>query len=155
MSLNRVIGRGGKLPWHIPEDLKHFKKLTLGKPVIMGRKTFESIGKPLPGRANIVVSRSGFFADGIIPARSVDDALQEAEKIAARDGVTEIMIIGGAQVYEQSLAMTDRLYLTVVEETIEGDAFFPRLDETQWHTTAEERRPGPPPLRFVTLDRKQ
>jgi len=113
---NRELGRGNELLWHIPEDLKRFKALTLGHPVIMGRKTFESIGKPLPGRTNLVVSRS---------ALSLEDALAQAKKLDKE----EVFIIGGAQIYEQALPYADRLYLTLIEDTKEADAFFPEYEK--------------------------
>lgn len=153
MSENRVIGRGGELPWHIPEDLKHFKKLTLGKPVIMGRKTFESIGgKPLPKRLNIVVSRSNLLAGGIVRAATVEDAIALARKEAQASGQNEIMIVGGGQIYAEAMPFTDRLYLTLIHQNIvNGDAFFPALDESAWRETARENRDG---YSFITMDRK-
>ncbi len=150
MSENRVIGRGNKLPWKIPEDLKYFMTMTLGRPVIMGRKTFESIKKPLPGRTNIVVSRN-FAATGATVVRSLPEAVAEAKKIATRDRQKEIMIAGGGQIYEQALAFADRIYLTVIHREIEdGDAFFPEYDKKNWKETARDDRDG---FSFVTLDR--
>ena len=127
MTPERVIGRDGDLPWHLSADLKHFKATTMGKPVVMGRKTYESIGRPLPGRHNIVITRSqDFAADGLTIVHSLDDAL-----LAAGDA-PEIMIIGGAQLYETALPMSDRLYLTQISTKIAGDTFFPEMDWTQW-----------------------
>ena len=124
--------------------------MTLGKPVIMGRKTFESIKKPLPGRTNIVVSRN-FAAPGATVVRSLPEAVAEAKKIAARDRQKEIMIAGGGQIYEQAMAFADRIYLTVIHREIEdGDAFFPAYDEKNWKETARDDRDG---FSFVTLDR--
>jgi len=131
MSDNRVIGKDGKLPWRLPEDMKWFREITMGKPCIMGRKTWESLPKrPLPGRTNIVVTRDAAYgAEGAIVAASLDEAIDAA----AREAPGEIAIIGGAQIYVEALARTDRIYLTRVHETVEGDAFFPALDDAQWH----------------------
>ncbi len=115
MAENRVIGLNNSLPWYLPEDLKYFKRITLGKPVIMGRKTYESIGKPLPGRTNIVVSRNaGFSAEGVKTVSSLDEAKKLCESIALIDGVNEAMVIGGAEIYSLALPLADRLYLTEV-----------------------------------------
>jgi dihydrofolate reductase len=138
MSNNRVIGRNNALPWHLSEDLKYFKRTTLGKPVIMGRKTFESIGRPLPGRANIIVSRSGFTADNIRVVSSLEEALKVAESIAHIDGAEEVMVIGGAELYAHALPMAQRLYLTLVDAEIEGDAFFPALNDDEWQEISRE-----------------
>ena len=152
MSENRAIGRGNALPWHIPEDLKYFKRMTMGKPVIMGRKTFESINsKPLPKRLNIVISRSRLLADGIIWMSNVADAIKLAKKEAQATGQNEIMIVGGAQIYREAMPMTDRLYLTVIHRTIEGDAYFPDFDQNEWRETARENHTE---YSFVTMERK-
>jgi len=133
MSANRVIGKDNGLIWHLPNDLKFFKTKTMGKPMIMGRNTFESIGKPLPGRTNIVVTRNQTYsADGIVVTHSLEQALTLARDIAVKDNVEEVMIIGGAQIYEQSLKMADRLYLTKVHAHLEGDAFFPEFNMDDW-----------------------
>src|SRR5690606_16099264 len=130
MAANNVIGRGNALIWHLSEDLKHFKKTTIGKPVIMGRKSYESLGKPLPGRPNIVISRS---APAAIPAigengpfyvPGIEEALAEARTRAAALGVEEIFIIGGGEIYAQTLPLIDRLYLTVLHREYDGDAHF-------------------------------
>ena len=140
LSRNRVIGRDNELPWHISADLKHFKATTLGKPVVMGRKTYDSIGRPLPGRTNIVVTRqSDWQADGVRVARSTEQALALAAEVAANDGVEEVMVIGGEQLYRSLLPHAQRLYLTEVAADIEGDAYFPELD-AGWHKT--EQVPG-------------
>ena len=142
MAANRVIGDGNKMPWHLPADLRHFKKLTLGKPVIMGRKTFESIGsKPLPMRVNIVVSRDpNFRANGIVIARDLQQALDLAMPHAAE----EIMIMGGASIYEQALAIADRLYLTFIQLNVNGDAHFPDLRQFRWRElSSESHTPDP------------
>lgn len=132
MAKNRVIGKGNQMPWHLPADLLHFKQKTLGKPIIMGRKTFESIGRSLPGRQNIVISRnSDYVAAGCELASSIEDAL----KIAASK--EEVMIIGGGFLYSQTLAMADNLYLTFIELEVEGDTCFP--DYTQLDLTEVKR----------------
>ena len=125
---NGVIGRDNGLPWHIPEDLKHFKTLTLGKPVIMGRKTFESIGKPLKGRSNIIVSRNkNLLIEGAEVVASLEEAMARAKEFGQ-----EIMIIGGAQVYAEALPKAERLYLTFVHTKAEGDTFFPDFATADW-----------------------
>lgn len=130
---NGVIGRNNALPWHLPEDLRYFKQVTLGKPVVMGRKTFESIGRPLPGRTNIVLTRSTDFAhEGVRVVRDLDQALGLAEDIALIDGCDELMVIGGAQIYAEALPRAKRLYLTEVDADIEGDAWLPPWDRSQW-----------------------
>ncbi len=129
LSTNGVIGRDNKLPWHLPEDLKYFKKVTMGKSLLMGRKTYESIGRPLPGRTNIVLSRQQqFAAPGVIIVHSTEQALAEA----GRTGATELMVIGGEDVYRTMLPLARRLYLTRVDLKVEGDAFFPPLEPGQW-----------------------
>lgn len=142
MAANRVIGDGNKMPWHLPADLRHFKKATLGKPVIMGRKTFESIGsKPLPMRVNIVVTRDpNFRASGVVIAHDLQQALQLAEPHAAE----EIMIMGGASIYEQALPIADRLYLTFIQLNVPGDAHFPDLRQYRWQElSSESHTPDP------------
>ncbi|MBL4826604.1 MAG: dihydrofolate reductase [Spongiibacteraceae bacterium] len=139
MARNRVIGCDNQLPWHLPNDLKFFKARTMGKPIVMGRKTFESIGRPLPGRSNIVVTRDDTFgAEGVSIAHSAHDALRLARQIADADGVTEIMVIGGAQLYTAMLPEVDRLYLTQVHAEVPGDALFPVLDWKQWSQVSRE-----------------
>jgi len=133
MDKNRLIGRENGLPWHLPADFKHFKATTLNKPVVMGRKTFESIGRPLPNRHNIVISGHGFSADGITSASSIDDALQKAGDVG------EIMIIGGANLYQQMIARADRLYLTQVDAECDGDAWFPEFDLNDWDVLSEKK----------------
>lgn len=126
MDNNRLIGSENGLPWHLPADFKHFKAVTLGKPVVMGRKTFESIGRPLPGRKNIVVSRSGFQADGVVTVASIEAALAEVSD------VEEVMIIGGANFYQQMISKAQRMYLTHVDADCKGDAWFPEFDQSEW-----------------------
>lgn len=141
LSQNRVIGRDNAMPWHLPEDLRHFKAITLGKPVVMGRKTFESIGRPLPGRTNIVITRrADWHHDGVTTCPTVSQALEAAEAAARRDAAAEIMVIGGAQIYARTINRARRLYLTEIATALEGDAFFPPLDRHQWRET--DRRPG-------------
>lgn len=122
MSLNRVIGRGNQIPWHLPEDFKWFKQMTTGHVVVMGRKTFESIGKPLPNRTTIVLSRSQFQFPGVQTVRNLEDLTPMA---AGR----QVFICGGAQVYAQALPLCSDLYLTLVKRVVEGDAFFPPFED--------------------------
>ena len=137
---NGVIGRNNALPWHLPEDLKYFKRTTLGKPIVMGRITFESIGKPLPGRTNIVISRQpDYQAEGVKVVASIDEALALAEDIALIDGVDELMVIGGAAIYAEALPRADRLYLTEVHAEVPGDAYLPELDLAQWRECSRQR----------------
>lgn len=156
MAENRVIGREGDLPWRIPADLKYFKAKTMGKPIVMGRRTFDSIGKPLPGRANIVVTRgNATFPEGVDVAGDIDTALAIAQKRADETSADEIMIIGGATLYEATLSRADRLYLTEVHATVEGDTCFPAFDQDEWRETEREDRGDihAVPVSFVTLDR--
>lgn len=135
MSENRVIGIDNQLPWHLPADLKHFKTLTTGHPILMGRKTYESIGRPLPNRTNIIITRNAdFTAPGCVVVTSIDHAMTHA----AKENVQEIFIIGGAEVYKQLLPHVQCIYLTIVHEQFEGDAFFPELDVKEWKETARE-----------------
>ena len=133
MARNRVIGRDNQLPWHLPADLKHFKAITIGKPVVMGRKTYESIGRPLPERTNIVVTRDpDYRAEGCLVVNSAEAAIEAA------GAVDEVMIIGGGQFYEEMLPRADRLYLTEVHEDVEGDAWFPEFDRGAWRELERE-----------------
>ncbi|PHR25682.1 MAG: diacylglycerol kinase [Hoeflea sp.] len=129
---NGVIGRDGDMPWRLPSDLKHFKAVTLGTPVIMGRKTYLSIGRPLPGRANIVVSRSGFTAEGVETVDSLDKALERARSYAQESGASQISVIGGGQIYALAIDRADELILTEVDAEIEGDTVFPAIDSSLW-----------------------
>src|SRR3989344_264485 len=138
---NRAIGKDGKLPWHIPEDLKHFKTLTMGHPVILGRKTFDSIiaarGEPLPGRTNIVITRDADWQyEGVVVVHSLEEGLAKARQLDAE----EIFVGGGTQVYEQALPFVDRLYLTLIDATPEGDTFFPPYEKTFTKSGSEEKR---------------
>ncbi|EDY87229.1 dihydrofolate reductase [gamma proteobacterium HTCC5015] len=129
----RVIGRNNTLPWRLSADLQHFKATTMGKPIVMGRKTWDSIGRPLPGRANVVVTRNTEFkAEGVEVVHSLDDAL------ALLSDQRDIMLMGGAQLYQQALPRADVLHLTHIDLDIEGDAFFPEWDDGSWTCTAEE-----------------
>lgn len=127
MAENRVIGRDNRLPWHLPADLRHFRQVTVGKPVLMGRKTHESIGRPLPERTNIVVTRDrSYQAPGCVVVHSIESAIRAA------GGHEEVMVIGGTDFYRQLLPKADRIYLTLVHAAFEGDARFPDLDEREW-----------------------
>ncbi len=132
VARNGVIGRDGGLAWKISDDLKRFKEVTTGHPVIMGRKTFDSIGKPLPNRINIVVSRSMKEREGVIVARSIGRAIELAKASARGVSVDEAFVIGGADLYEKTLPAANRIYLTKVEADVEGDVRFPLFDESQW-----------------------
>ena len=153
MAENRVIGRGNQMPWHLPADLRHFKSVTLGKPVIMGRKTFESIGRPLPGRRNVVISRNlDWCAEGVESVSSLDAAL------ALVQDADEVMIIGGGQLYREALPLAQRLYLTHIELPVtDADTWFPDYSQYQWQQCAEELHEpdekNPYHYRFETLDR--
>ena len=133
VAANGVIGNGNSIPWHLPSDFAHFKRMTVGKPLIMGRKTFESIGRPLPGRTNIVVTRQeGYQPDGVLVISSLEAALDHAQEIAKADRANEVMIGGGAEIYAQALPIADRLYITHVGAAPEGDAYFPQVDLSVW-----------------------
>ncbi|WP_263080754.1 dihydrofolate reductase [Endozoicomonas sp. Mp262] len=136
---NNAIGINNKMPWYLPGDLRYFKAVTMGKPIIMGRKTFESLRKPLPGRTNIVITRDKSYSiEGARVVHSLEDALSLAEDIAMIDGVQELMVIGGGEIYRQALPKAGRLYLTKVYQSFEGDAFFPEIDQGQWQEVARE-----------------
>jgi len=159
LSQNHVIGRNNNLPWYLPNDLKYFKQVTMGLPIVMGRKTFESIGKPLPGRTNIVVTRNtDWRAEGVRAVHSLEDAFTLAESIAEIDGREELMIIGGDQIYQAALPLVDRMYLTEVHAEIQGDAYFPKFDRDAWDIVGCEDfdavEPNPYDYSFVVLDRK-
>lgn len=137
-----VIGKANMLPWHLPEDLRYFKATTLGKPIIMGRKTFESIGRALPGRPNIVVTRQAdWSAPGVSVVDSIDDALKLASGLMEESDASpdEAMIIGGAEIYRHALALADRVYLTRIDVNVEGgDAFFPELQQGIWDLVSDK-----------------
>jgi dihydrofolate reductase len=156
---NGIIGRDNKLPWDLPEDLKYFKRVTLGKPVVMGRKTWDSIGRPLPGRTNIVVSRQPDLAieAGHVGA-DLRSALQLAESIGLIDGCDELMVIGGSELYALALPLAQRLYLTEVHAQVTGDASFPDWNREEWMETRRERHDAsetnPFDYSFVVYDRR-
>lgn len=154
MAENYTIGRHNQLPWHLPADLKHFKSITSGNTVLMGRKTFTSIGKPLPNRVNIVVTRdSDFQVAGCTVAPSIDKALEMAKNADTR----EVFVIGGAEIYKQLLPKIDRIYLTIVHHEFDGDAYFPTLMPHEWKEISRERHPAdvdnPYEYSFVMLER--
>lgn len=154
MGENRVIGRGNMLPWHLPADLQHFKKLTLGKPIIMGRKTWESLPGLLPDRRHIVLSSSKRYrAKGADVVQSLTAALKETE------GEAEVFIVGGATLYAQAMPMADRLYLTLVHACPEGDTYFPPFDERRWLLELREDHPAnaknPYPYSFLRYERRR
>jgi dihydrofolate reductase len=155
---NRVIGINNSMPWHLPGDFKYFKATTLGKPIIMGRKTWDSLGRPLPGRLNIVVSRQpGLELTGAEVFASLEEALVRAEQWAREQGVEELMLIGGAQLYGQALekGLVSRMYLTRVEMAPEGDAWFPAFDEEHWKLESSEAQAeeGKPAYHFEVWDK--
>lgn len=133
-SQNDVIGKDNKLPWHLPDDLKYFKNLTWAMPILMGRKTFDSIGKPLPGRKGIVITRNKEWnGEGVDSVHSIDEAIAKAEAYGAK----EVFVIGGAQIFETALPKADRVYLTRIHHTFDGDTFLPAIDEAQWHLASQ------------------
>jgi dihydrofolate reductase len=136
VARNGVIGRANQIPWRLPSDLKRFKTLTIGHPIIMGRKTFQSIGRPLPGRDNIVVSRHSFHADGVTVLPDLRSAIAGAASRAGENG--EVFVIGGAEIYRETIGLADRLYVTEVDATPEGDAQFPYIDRRTWSLASTE-----------------
>ena len=158
MADDNVIGKNNEMPWYIPEDFKHFKALTIDKPCIMGRKTYESIiarnGKALPGRPNIIVSRSGYDHEGAHSSHpDIQSAIDAAQNLIASDThlKSEIMVIGGAQIYELALPLAQRIHLTRVEQSVEGgDAFFPEIDSSVWSEKSRDNHAG---YSFITLEK--
>ena len=155
VSKNRVIGRDNQIPWYLPADLAYFKRTTLGHFVIMGRLSFLSIGRPLPKRTNVVITRDPFFiATGCLVAHSVEEALE----LAREAGETEVFILGGGQIYRDSMEYWDRLYLTEVDVEVAGTVFFPELPEEEWKLVREEPHPAdektPFAYNFKVLERK-
>ncbi|QDJ13315.1 dihydrofolate reductase [Mergibacter septicus] len=152
MTKNRVIGRNNKMPWHLPQDLRWFKQNTLGKPIIMGRKTFLSIGKALPQRQNIVLSRTQFNHPNIDWANNLSQAIELARP------ANEIMVIGGGELFTQTLKLADKLYLTEIQTELEGDTYFPEIHFDEWETEYEnyisEDQENPYSCRFMILKRK-
>ena len=149
---NGVIGRDNALPWHLPEDLKRFKALTMGHTIVMGRKTYDSIGRPLPGRRNIVVTRNAKLE---LPGCEIAYSLEDAQRLCV--GVEQIFLIGGAQLYADALPSADRLIVTEIDADFEGDAHFPAPDPKVWHEVARETHHSPAPndfdYAFVTYER--
>jgi dihydrofolate reductase len=153
MDQNRVIGQQNKLPWHLPADLQHFKQLTLGKPIIMGRKTYESIGKPLPQRTNVIITHNQHYrVAGCQVMHSIKDAITT---FAAEP---ELMVIGGTTIFEQCLPLAQTLYLTLIQHSFAGDTYFPQWNPTQWleieHQECAPDKMNPYPYRFSTLVRR-
>lgn len=163
LAANRAIGVGNRLPWYLPADLKHFKRMTQGKPLIMGRKTFESIGRALPGRLNVVVTRDARYLDhdqgrkkGIRVCHSLASALRLADSQALIDGADEIMVMGGGEIYSLALPIADRLYLTEVSIDVDGDAYFPTFEDSEWREIERidgEAHAGEPAYAFVQYRR--
>jgi dihydrofolate reductase len=153
MARDGVIGRDNGMPWHLPDDLKRFKSLTMGKPMLMGRKTFEAIGKPLPGRTSLVLTRDpSWQAKDVIAVRSVDEALQKI------GNVQELCVVGGAEIYKLTLPITQRIHLTRIHANIPGDAIFPPLDTSEWRETERIEHPADDrhafAMTFSTLERR-
>ncbi len=155
MSKNFAIGKDNQLLWHIPDDFRHFKETTMGKPIIMGRKTYESLGKPLPGRTNIVITSKPEQIEGDVAiVATIDEALNKAKQIATETGMDEIFIIGGGQIYEAAMPQTQRIYLTVVNQDFEGDTFFPRINPAEWDESIIQSAEEPVPYVIGILNRK-
>ena len=158
MAENRTIGRDNQLPWHLPDDLAYFKRTTMGKPIIMGRKTFDSIGRPLPGRPNLVITRqTAWQPEGVTVCNSLEQALTLGRSLAVAAGVDEAMVIGGSEVYRQALPFASKLYLTQVHAEISGDAHFPHIEQGDWQKISEDRRAAggsnPHDYSFIVLRR--
>ena len=154
MAANRVIGRRNSLPWRLPADMRRFKALTMGHTLIMGRKTYDSVGYPLPGRRTVVITRQpGWKADGVSVVHSLDEALQAA----ARIGGGEVLVAGGGEIFRDALPRADRIYLTRIEQDFPGDTFFPELDAAAWRIVEQEHHDAsdenPYAFTFETLDR--
>lgn len=156
MAKNRAIGLNNTLPWHLPEDLKYFKSVTMGKPIVMGRKTFDSIGRPLPGRLNIVITRNSDWQHaGVKTASSLQQAMSIAEEQGDSEGLEEVMVIGGEEIYRSAIDLADRLYITRVQATVQGDAFFPEYNEADWLEISRQDPDvqGETPYFFQVLER--
>lgn len=158
VARNGIIGKDGTLPWRLSSDLKTFRRLTMGKPLVMGRRTFDSLGKPLDGRDNIVVTRnSAFHPQGADVFASLDAAMDHARDCAKARNASEIMVIGGAEIFRELLPVADRIYWTEVEADVGGDTIFPAFDRSRWRETAREPIPQGPKDEYaanlVTLDR--
>lgn len=153
MDRSRMIGNKNALPWSMPADLKHFRDLTRGKPIVMGRKTFQSIGRPLPDRTNIIITRDpAYQTQGCVVVHTPDDAIKAA------GNAEEVMVIGGGEIFSMFLARADRMYLTRIDADFEGDACFPEFPENEWRITAQENHApdaaNPHPYTFLTLEKK-
>jgi dihydrofolate reductase len=151
IAQNHAIGKNNQLLWNLPKDLKHFKDITTGHTVIMGRKTYDSVGKPLPKRRNIIITRQDIAIEGCEVVPSIEDAL------ALCADEEEVFIVGGAEIYRQSMHLTNRIYLTIVKKDFEADSFFPPIDDKEWKTIEKEDfepdEKNPLPLSFITLER--
>lgn len=152
IAQNNAIGKNNQLLWHLPKDLKHFKDITSGHTVIMGRKTYESVGKPLPNRRNIIITRQNIVIDGCEVVNSIEEALKLCT------GETEVFIVGGAEIYKQAMALTDRIYLTIVHQEFDADTYFPEIKETIWKETERQDHESDEkhlfPYSFITLERR-
>ena len=152
-DLNGLIGKDNDLPWRLSADLRYFRQITMGKPIIMGRRTHESIGRPLPGRENIIItSDQGYQAEGCTVMHSLQSALQHCEQYQ------EVMIMGGASLYQQCLPLADKIYLTQVDAELSGDTWFPEWDKTQWQCISQQDHPADEnndyPYSFMVYERK-
>lgn len=157
MAGNRVIGKNNRLPWHLPADLKHFKFLTMGQTIVMGRKTYESIGKPLPGRANVIITRqTDYEVPGAVVVNTIEDALMVCEDISI--GNPENFIIGGEKLYRQALKFCQRMHITEIQRDYDGDVFFPEFDRSEWEEVQRDKhfseKDDNLEYHFVILDRK-
>ena len=152
ISENNAIGKNNQLLWYLPADLRHFKNITTGHTVIMGRKTYDSVGKPLPNRRNIIITRRDITIEGCEVVKSIEDALA----LCANEN--EVFIVGGAEIYKQSIHLTDRIYLTIVHQKFDADSFFPEINYNVWKETAhEDHQPDEKnnlPYSFITLERR-
>jgi dihydrofolate reductase len=158
VAANGVIGRNNNLPWHLSEDLKYFKRTTMGKPILMGRLTWESIGRPLPGRTNIVITRQPNRAiEGVKTVSSLAAAMELAEAIGEIDGSDELVVIGGGQIYAEAVPLAQRMYLTEVHADVTGDAWFPDWERSEWREISREHcpavEPNPYDYSFVVYER--
>ena len=157
IARNHVIGNAGGMAWHIPEDFKYFKRMTIGKPILMGRKSYEALRKPLPGRPNVVISSKYMEPindDGPFFVKTIEAALNLCKQKALELGVDEIFITGGGQIYADTLPITERLYITVIDKDYEGDTTFPEFDWNEWKTISEDKREGNLSFTFYVLERK-
>lgn len=154
MSKNHVIGVDNKLPWNIPEDMKYFKDMTTGKIMIMGRKTYESLGKPLPKRFHIIITRQADYKvdhPDVVVVKSVQEAIDKARGLIGKYP-EEVMVIGGGEIYKESLSQLNRIYLTLIDQEIKGDTTFPEVKPTQFKLVSQSKRPGPPEYSFQVYE---